>query len=67
VVEERKERCRVESVLLMYILKQISVLLVLVGVSYPVNTETIRPDGMGPIRIGMSLAELNTVLHENFS
>lgn len=28
---------------------------------------TVRPDGLGPVHIGMSLSQLNTTLHTSFS
>lgn len=31
------------------------------------NAWTVRPDGIGPVKIGMSLSQLNAVLHETFS
>ena len=27
----------------------------------------VRPDGIGPVRVGMTLTELNSVLHESFT
>jgi hypothetical protein len=31
------------------------------------NSWTVRPDGIGPVHIGMSLSELNRTLHTSFS
>src|ERR1700749_3659824 len=31
------------------------------------NSWTVRPDGIGPVHIGMSLTELNRTLHTSFS
>ena len=31
------------------------------------NTWTVRPDGIGPVHVGMSLTELNRTLHTSFS
>lgn len=31
------------------------------------NTWTVRPDGIGPVHVGMSLSELNNTLHTSFS
>jgi hypothetical protein len=33
----------------------------------PKNTWTVRPDGIGPVHIGMSLSQLNSTLHTSFS
>lgn len=30
------------------------------------DTWTLRPDGIGPIKVGMTLPQLNTALHEKF-
>jgi hypothetical protein len=38
-----------------------------VGSSFPSDSWTIRQDGVGPVKIGMSLSQLNTALHEKFA
>src|SRR5579859_4413644 len=31
------------------------------------NVWVVRPDGVGPVKVGMSLSQLNAALHETFS
>lgn len=33
----------------------------------PANSWTVRPDGIGPVHVGMSLTELNSTLHTSIS
>jgi hypothetical protein len=40
--------------------------IVSVSVCFAGNVWVVRPDGVGPVRIGMSLAQLSTTLHERF-
>jgi hypothetical protein len=44
-----------------------SLCLCLVGSSLANETWVVREDGAGPVKIGMSLSQLNAVLHEKFS
>ena len=37
------------------------------SISLPPESWVVRQDGVGPLKIGMSLFELNTILHEKFS
>jgi hypothetical protein len=39
----------------------------LLSVSLAADTWFIRPDGVGPVKIGISLAQLNAVLHEKLT
>src|SRR5712692_1267846 len=51
--------------------RSLGVLAVLAIVSVTIclagNAWVIRPDGVGPVKVGMSLSQLNMVLHETFS
>jgi hypothetical protein len=47
--------------------KGLVAVVILIGVSYAGDTWVIRPDGVGPVKIGMSLFQLNAALHERFS
>ena len=41
--------------------------LCLIGSSHARDTWVVREDGVGPVKIGITLAQLNAVLHEKFS
>jgi hypothetical protein len=57
-------RCR-----LVLMISGVSILLVLLSVSMVQADEdwVIREDGVGPVRIGMTVPQLNVVLHQRFS
>src|SRR5215831_9410841 len=44
-----------------------SILYTTIGICNASPTWVIRFDGIGPVKIGMSLSELNAALHERFS
>jgi hypothetical protein len=41
--------------------------IVIVGTSVAAGDWVVREDGVGPVKIGMSLSQLSTVLHEKFA
>src|SRR5438309_605807 len=45
----------------------IGVMILSAGVCFAGDGWIVRQDGVGPVKIGMSLSQLNTVLHETFS
>lgn len=40
--------------------------MITIGASLASDTWTVRPDGIGPIKVGMTLPQLNSALHEKF-
>jgi len=44
----------------------LAVVVVLISASQAVDTWLVRPDGVGPVKVGMSLTQLNTAFHERF-
>lgn len=51
----------------MRISRTLAVVVVLVAVSLAADPWIVRPDGIGPVKVGMSLAQLNAALSERFS
>ena len=53
------------------ILRKLTVLVVLtiatISISLADDTWVVREDGVGPVKVGMNLSQLNAVLHERFS
>ena len=46
----------------------LAVIAIMSASTFPVNDVwVVREDGVGPVKIGMNLAQLNMVLHEKFS
>jgi hypothetical protein len=51
----------------MTLIARFSVCLCLMSSALAADIWVVREDGVGPVKIGMSLSQLNTVLHERFS
>jgi len=51
----------------MRISRTLAVVFVLITASQALDPWVVRPDGVGPAKVGMSLTELNAALHERFS
>jgi hypothetical protein len=51
----------------MRISRTLAVVFLVIAVSWAADDWVVRPDGVGPVKVGMSLAQLNAASHERFA